>query len=166
MKWILVLLFLGSTAMADTETVLKECSITCSARCKDYAQEIKKMADDILDNCGSGSGSKAAIIDACSHAGFSYQSDVQTCISNAETAEAVNECAHAGFSYQSDIQTCISNMGSKDSDIVVACKNAGFSYQSDIQTCISTASYAADVTACAHSGFSYQSQILECIKSN
>ncbi len=107
MKWLLVLLFIGSTAIADTETVLKECSITCSARCKDYALEIKKMADDILDNCGSGSGSKAAIIDACSHAGFSYQSDIQTCISTASYAADVTACAHSGFSYQSQILECI-----------------------------------------------------------
>ena len=161
MKYVLLVLFMGSVSFASSDSLLNECKISCSSRCMDYAQSLKAEAEEVIDGCNSGS-SGGEIVEACTKAGFSYQSDVQTCIKNAGSGDAVRACASAGFSYQSQIQTCISDMGSKDSDIVDACKSAGFSYQADILKCIDVARSASTVNACAKAGFSYQSQILDC----
>lgn len=161
MKYLLALLFLSTVSYADSDSLLRECKISCSSRCMDFAQSLKAEADEVIDGCNSGS-SGGEIVEACSKVGFSYQADIQTCIKNAGSGDAVRACASAGFSYQSQIQTCISDMGSKDSDIVEACRSVGFSYQDDIIKCIKVARSGSTVRACAKAGFSYQSQILEC----
>lgn len=164
MKFLLVcFLLIGSNSFADTIDALNECKVICSQKCILFAEELKTQVNQALEACEGNGTNQAAIISACTNAGFSYQSDVTTCIKNAKNPNSVRACAAAGFSYRSDIQECIVNIGSKESEIVGACKSVGFSNQSQVKTCISTASYASVVRACAKVGYSYQSQILECI---
>lgn len=165
MKTIFSIITLASLfVFADVDSTLDECKITCSVRCKQYAQDIKIKVERILSDCDS-SSDDSEIVSACTKVGFSYQSGVQQCITSAQSAGGVRACAAAGFSYQSDIIECISNIGIKDSNIIKACSGVGFSYQSQIKTCISSAKSTAIVKACNSAGFSYQSQILDCIAS-
>ena len=119
MKSLIVLLFMTAIASASADTLLKECKISCSSRCVDYAESLKSEANEVIEGCGSDSDG-GELVEACAKVGFSYQTDIQKCVKAAGSADGVEACAAVGFSYQSNILTCITDLGSKDSDIVVA----------------------------------------------
>lgn len=154
---LLGMLFLTTAALADTDGILNECRVTCSDRCKTYAESIIHKAQDVLD-CQSGSSSSSEIIQACV-SGFGNGSEGQTCSKEASSAETIKACV-SGFGNGSSGLACATSKA--DTNIVRACVS-GFGNGSSGLTCAQNASNANAIRTCV-SSFGNGTAGLNCLR--
>ncbi len=159
MLMLLGLIFLTTAAQADTDDVLNECRITCSERCRTYAESIIRKAQDVLD-CQSGSSSDSEVIQACV-SGFGNGSAGQTCSRDASSAETVRTCISSFGNGSSGLSCATSNA---DSDVIQACVSS-FGNGSSGLTCSQSARNANTVRTCVLS-FGNGSAGLNCATRN
>ena len=159
--FIIVLLSLaGLTAMADTDSVLNECQITCSARCKDYAEEIMRKAQDVLDCQGSSNSGNSDVINACVSV-FGNGSAGQQCSREASSVETVRTCASVFGNGSTGLDCATSNA---EADVIRTCSSV-FGNGSSGLTCAKEARDAGVVRTCA-SNFGNGSAGLSCATGN
>ncbi len=152
---ILGMMLFVTAAHADTDDVLNECRVTCSDRCKTYAESILDKAQEVLD-CKGGSSSNSEVIQACVN-GFGNGSAGQTCSRDARSAETVKVCV-AGFGNGSSGLTCATS--NADDEVVSACVS-GFGNGNSGLTCATNARDAKTVRTCV-SSFGNGSAGLNC----